>query len=165
MEGLQAYQSNEPLTLRAEGKSFNEFTPAEFGVKGTYNVQGFNGAFLKKHPQAVTDWLRADLHAVNYCISHQSECVNIEHAVAVQDHADSAFPLAHELEVWKYESNLIVKNTLPGKGIGVQTYAEWSPELKQIVQYKVVKAPPSLKKWENVKMAASLYSGKTLNWP
>ena len=66
VDGLQVYQSNEPLTLRSQGKSFNEFTPAEFGVKGTYNVQAFNGTFLREHRQAAADWMRADLHAVDY---------------------------------------------------------------------------------------------------
>ncbi len=59
LDAVDCYQSNEPLTLRAEGAQFNEFTPSEYGVSGTYNVQFFNSTFLKEHYAAAMDWMRA----------------------------------------------------------------------------------------------------------
>jgi hypothetical protein len=165
VDGLQVYQSNEPLTLRSQGKSFNEFTPAEFGVKGTYNVQAFNGTFLREHRQAAADWMRADLHAVDYCIAHVTRCVAIEHAVAAADHATTAFPVAHEEQVWTFESHLISGHTLAGRGIGVQTTAEWAPEAAQLASFGVVKDVPPLAKAEDTTLTAGLYRGKTLIWP
>jgi hypothetical protein len=165
VDGLQVYQSNEPLTLRSQGKSFNEFTPAEFGVKGTYNVQAFNGTFLREHRRAAVDWMRADLHAVDYCIAHVTRCVGIEHAVAAADHATTAFPLAHEEQVWTFESHLIAHHTLPGRGIGVQTTAEWTPEAAQLRSFGVVKDMPALSQAEDTALVAGLYRGKTLIWP
>ena len=46
---LQAYQSNEPLTLDADGyaKDFKGWKPAQFGVSGTFNVQDVNTRFLQ----------------------------------------------------------------------------------------------------------------------
>ena len=48
-DGLQAYQSNEPLTLKADGDKFNEFLPSSYGVSGTFNVQVVNQKFLADH--------------------------------------------------------------------------------------------------------------------
>lgn len=165
VNALQAYQSNEVIELRSQGKAFNEFTPSEFGVAGTYNVMGFNGTFLKTHPRAVADWMRADLHALDYCIAHQSQCVAIEHQAAVAAGEGSAFPLRLENEVWRYESALIVHHTLPGAGYGVESYGEWTPEARQLVQFGVSKTVPSVDKWEDPSLVAGLYRGKNLIWP
>jgi len=165
VNGLTVYQSDQSLTLRTEGKPFNQFTPAKYGVKGTYDVQMFNGTFLKRHRKVVAEWMRADLRAITYCISHASKCVDIEHQYAAAAHATSAFPLAHELQEWKFESRLIAKNTLAGRGIGVETYAQWTSQANELKQYHVVKTVSSLKKVENVTVVASLYRGKRLIWP
>ncbi len=162
---LQGYQSNQVLTLKAMGAKFNEFTPGEFGVQGTYNVMSFNGTFLKEHRQTAADWMRADLKAAGYCLTHQVQCVDIEHAYAVAAHADSAFPLSHELQVWSLEASLISKYRPAGVGLGVETYAQWTPELQEIEKYKVVATVPSLQKIEDTTLIPSLYKGTTLIWP
>jgi hypothetical protein len=165
VDALQGYQSNEVLSLKAAGQKFTEFIPSNFGVKGTYNVMSFNGAFLAAHRQTAADWMRADLYASTYCLTHQTQCVTIEHQYAVAAHAQTAFPLAHEQQEWALESKLIVDHPLAGAGLGVQTYAEWRPELNQLVKYKMVKSPPTLSKAEDVTLTAGLYHGKTLIWP
>ena len=163
LDSVDCYQSNEPLTLKAEGARFNEFTPSQYGVSGTYNVQFFNASFLKAHPTAATDWMRADLHAFAYCAANQAQCVSIEQQYAESAGAD--FVVSHEQQVWKLESSLSRNHTLPGAGIGVESYSEWQPEAKEVEEFGLVKAAPSLTKYENVSMVASLYDGKTLIWP
>ena len=93
LDAVGCYRSNEPLTLRAEGAKFNEFTPEQFGIAGTYNVVFFNSDFLKAHRAAAQDFMRADLHAFAYCEAHQAECIRIEQGYAEQAGAD--FPVAH----------------------------------------------------------------------
>lgn len=165
--GLQAYQSNEPLTLEAEGykkgKSFLEWTPAQFGVQGTFNVQVFNGTFLKDHPATAADFMRAELHGLNYCLTNEKSCVDMEQTVATK----AGYPgsLTHALAEWTFEAGLVRHHTLPNKGIGVETTAEWTPEAKAIVTYGVVKKAPSLAKVENTTLLSSLYHGTRLIWP
>ena len=163
LDAVGCYQSNEPLTLRAEGAQFNEFTPQQFGVSGTYNVVFFNAGFLKDHYAAARDWMRADLHAFAYCEAYKSSCVGIEERYAEQAGAD--FSVSHETSVWNLESSLSENHTLPGKGIGVETDGEWRPEAQEVVRFHLVKSLPSLEKYENTQMVASLYKGKTLIWP
>jgi NitT/TauT family transport system substrate-binding protein len=164
IDAVDCYQSNEPLTLQSEGAKFNEFTPKQFGVTGTYNVEFFNNKFLAAHSAAAKDWMRADLHAFAYCETNKNACVNIEGDYAKQ--AGSDFITAHEDQVWNLESALSTKYTLPGKGIGVESQSEWGPEANEVTQFKLISGSlPSLSSVENTSMVASLYNGKTLIWP
>ncbi|HUC35984.1 MAG TPA: ABC transporter substrate-binding protein [Acidimicrobiales bacterium] len=160
---LQAYQSNEPLTLRAQGAKFHEFTPSQFGIRGTFNVQVFNKPFLEQHPKAVADFMRAELHAFYYCSSHQSSCISIEQGYA--NAAGSEYEVSHEKAVWKLESALALHHTLAGVGVGVESRTEWQPEATAIRHYGLVRLVPSLLEWENTTIVASLYRGTTLVWP
>jgi NitT/TauT family transport system substrate-binding protein len=163
--GLQGYQSDQVLALKADGLQFNTFTPQQYGVKGTYNTMSFNGTFLKDHRQAAADWMRADLKASLYCLDHQVQCVDIEHAYAVAADAATAFPLAHELQVWQEEASLINKYRPAGVGLGTETYAQWAPELQEVKTYKAVANPPTLQQIENTTLIPTLYNGTTLIWP
>jgi ABC-type nitrate/sulfonate/bicarbonate transport system substrate-binding protein len=163
INAVACYQSNEPLTLRAEHAQFNEFTPAQFHVTGTFNVQFFNKGFLAAHYAAAKDWMRADLHAFYYCASHQAACVNIEGDYARQ--AGSEFVTSHERQVWALESALALHHTLPGKGVGVQSVAEYQPEANELTHFGLVNSVPAPASAEDTTMVASLYHGKTLIWP
>ena len=161
-QALQAYETNEPLTLRSEGyaKDFRIWTPAQFKVKGTFNVQVVNTAFLKAHPAAVSDFLRAELHAFDYCETHGATCVGW-----MKQAAGATYNLLQSEQEWADEWQLATKNTLPGEGIGVQSTAEWTPELRAVVSAKLVTKAPSLAIAMNTSIAAGLYRGKTLIWP
>lgn len=159
-DALQAYQSNEPITLRADHEPFNMWTPAQFGVSGTFNVQVVNRRFLSAHPLAVADFLRADFRAFAYCSRHPSTCVGY-----LAKAAPPPFDRAHALAEWRLESALAQHHRLPGKGLGVQTLAEWAPEARALLKYKLVSKPVDLAKDEDTKLAASLYHGATLIWP
>ncbi|HVT65203.1 MAG TPA: ABC transporter substrate-binding protein [Mycobacteriales bacterium] len=163
LDAVGCYQSNEPLTLRAEGAKFNEFTPAQFGVSGTYNVVFFNATFLKAHRAAAQDFMRADLHAFEYCEDHQAECISIEESYAKR--AGAEFPVAHERQVWKLEAALSRNHTLAGKGIGVQSEAEWQPELREVTDFGLAKNLPPLSQVEDTTLVAELYDGNRLVWP
>jgi ABC-type nitrate/sulfonate/bicarbonate transport system substrate-binding protein len=163
IDAVGCYQSNEPLTLKAEGAQFNEFTPAQFNVTGTFNVQFFNKKFLAAHDAAAKDWMRADLHALDYCTANQAACVNIEGDFAKA--AGSDFVTSHEKQVWALESALANNHTLPGQGVGVQSVAEFQPEAKELVHFGLAKSVPPLASVMDNTMVASLYNGKTLIWP
>ncbi|MGO9343602.1 MAG: ABC transporter substrate-binding protein [Acidimicrobiales bacterium] len=163
LDAVDCYQSNEPLTLEEQGSQFNEFVPSEYGVSGTYNVQFFNATFLKDHYTAAKDWMRADLHAFAYCEVHQAQCVSIEQQYAAS--AGSDFVVSHEDKVWQLESALSRNHTLPGQGIGVESYAEWQPEAREVARFGLAKKVPAVSSCENVTMAASLYKGTSLIWP
>ncbi len=167
--GLQGYASNQPLTLKAEGLPFNEFTPAQFGIKGTYNIMQFNGDFLRAHRAVAADFMRADLKALAYCITNKAACVNYLSSLAAAANEGATFPAAHQLAVWTYESKYITSDKIGG--YGVQTVAEWTTEYNEVKQYGSLCGLTSSDYVQPIlnamdpKLVAGLYKGKTLIWP
>jgi len=169
VDGLQGYASNQPLTLKAENLPFNEFTPAQFGIKGTYNIMQFNGDFLRGHRAVAADFMRADLKALAYCITNKTICVDYLASLAAKANEGSAFPAAHELAVWTFESKYITSDKIGG--YGVQTAAEWETEYNEVKQYGTLcgltssdYVQPILSSMDP-NLVAGLYKGKTLIWP
>jgi NitT/TauT family transport system substrate-binding protein len=161
-DALQAYQSNEPLTLQADGygKDFRVWKPSQFGINGTFNVQVVNTAFLKAHRGAVADFLRAELHAFNYCAVHVTTCVGF-----TAQAAGKSYNVAHEVKEWRFETALATDHALAGKGVGVQTAAEWAPEAAAVVRYHLLRKSVHLNVAQDTALAASLYVGRSLIWP
>lgn len=157
---LQAYQSNEPITLRAAHAPFNMWTPSQFGVKGTFNVQVVNRNFLAAHPTAAANFLRGELHGFDYCAQHASKCVDL-----LAKAYGPGYNVAHGRAEWALETKLAMGHHLKGMGIGAQTKAEWAPEARALVQYKLVSHAVDLSRVEDVGLAASLYHGTKLIWP
>lgn len=160
---IQAYQSNEPLMLKADHLSFHEFTPQEYRITGTTDVTEVNATFLSEHPEAVKDFLRADLKAFQYCIKNPVACINIEQSYAKE--SGVTYDYAHELQRWKIESKLAAETVTPSRPLGVETKKEWAPEDKALVTYGLLKKAPSLARYENTTIAASLYKNGKLIWP
>jgi ABC-type nitrate/sulfonate/bicarbonate transport system substrate-binding protein len=159
-DALQAYQSNEPFTLRADGDKFRMWTPAQFGVPGTFNVVVVNRKFLAQHPTAVSDFLRAEFHAFYYCADHVATCVGF-----LAKAQGPTFSISHGEQEWRYEAHLALDHRLPGKGIGVESIPEWQPEAVAVLRYKRVSSAPDLAHAENTTIAAALYHGTSLIWP
>ncbi|MCU1492103.1 MAG: thiamine biosynthesis protein [Acidimicrobiaceae bacterium] len=162
-DALQAYRSNEPITLRAAHKAFREYVPSSYGVAGTFNVQLMNGTFVRQHAGAAADFLRAELHAFDYCVAHAQSCVAAEGAAASS--AGITYDRTHNLAEWNFEAALAEQHRLPGAGVGVQTTAEWRPEAQALVQDHLLTKAPDLAKVENTTLTASLYRGAQLVWP
>lgn len=162
-DALQAYQSNEPISLRAAGDHFNEFLPQNFGVSGTFNVQVVNAPFLKAHRGVVANFLRAELHAFDYCNVHVAACTNFEAGYAKA--AGVTYDKVHAAAEWKYEIGLVAKHALKGQGPGVQSAAEWASEKSALVSNGLVKAGALPASMQDVALARSLYAGTSLIWP
>ena len=147
------------------GKSFKEWYPASFGIKGTFNTILANTTFAKDHPTATADFLRAELHAFDYCgvAAHVAQCVGFEASAAKSGGA--SFDVTHATAEWKLSVSLMESHTLAGKGIGVETVAEWQPEAKAMATFKTVKTVPPLASAMNTTIASGLYRGTTLIWP
>jgi len=169
IDGALGFASNEPLQLKALGQPFNEFTPSQFGIKGTYNVMQFNTDFLKAHRAVVADFMRADLKALAYCLGHQIICVKYMADLATAANQGQAFPYARELATWKWESRYILNDHIGG--YGVQTVAEWRTEWQEVNQYGTLcgltasDVVPPIAKVMDPTLVAGLYNGTKLIWP
>ena len=163
VDAIVGYASNQPETLRAAGLPFNEFLPKEYGVKGTYNVMEANSAFLKKNRAVASDFMRADLHALQYCLSNSEKCVDILTKLAAENNQASAFPKAQQTRTWSVESKWVKDSTAGAPG--VQTAAEWKPEYQLVKKYGDVKNLPSISEMMDPNLVAGLYKNGTLDWP
>jgi NitT/TauT family transport system substrate-binding protein len=159
-DALEAYQSNEPITLRAAHDRFMMWTPAQFGISGTFNVQVANRKFLASHRAATADFLRASFRAFAYCTTHAAICVG--YLARAQG---PTFDVAHGEAEWRLESALALDHHLAGQGLGVETWAEWAPEARAVARYKLVPGPIDLAAAEDTSLASSLYRGTKLIWP
>jgi NitT/TauT family transport system substrate-binding protein len=169
IDGAVGFASNEPLQLKAAGAPFNEFKPGDFGIKGTYGVMQFNKTWYQKHRQAAADFMRADLKALAFCVTHKVQCVKWVSHLAAGAQQGAAFPYGRQLATWNFESQYVT-NTKVG-GFGVQTLAEWQTEYQEVLKYGKLagltdsnKIPP-LASVLDTKLVAGLYRGKTLIWP
>jgi hypothetical protein len=168
IDGLVGYASNEGTALAATGQKFHEFYPAQFGVRGTYNVMQFNTTWLKQHPAVAGDFMRADLKALAYCLANKRVCVDYISDAAAAAHQGAGFPKAHQLAVWNVESAFVQKAPRP---YGSETVSEWAPEYALVKTYgrqaglTASNTIPPLGGLLDPSVVASLYTGNRLNWP
>jgi NitT/TauT family transport system substrate-binding protein len=169
IDAAVGFASNEPLQLKAAGTPFNEFTPKQYGIKGTYGVMQFNKTWYQKHRQVAADFMRADLKALDFCLAHKIQCVKWVSHLAAAAQQGAAFPYGRQLATWNFESKYVT-NTKVG-GYGVQTLPEWQTEYQEVLKYGKLaglndsnKIPP-LASVMDTKLVAGLYRGKTLIWP
>jgi NitT/TauT family transport system substrate-binding protein len=112
VDALVGFISNEPLQLAAAGTPVKVWEPKDFGVPGSLGAFAANPGFLKQHPTAAQDFLRAAFKAYQYCAqpAHVDECIGYQH-----DKAGADSDPKHETAVWKKETEVIAGSPLPGK--------------------------------------------------
>jgi len=168
IDGLIGYASNEGTAFKDAGRPYHAFYPAQYGVKGTYNVMQFNTSWLHAHPAVAADFMRADLRALAYCMRHKAACVNYLARQARANHQGVAFPKRLETSIWKIESRFVEDAPRPW---GSQTLAEWRPEYRLVRRYghqaglTSTDTLPPLASMMDTTLVPSLYHGDTLIWP
>ena len=163
IDGAIGYASNEPNELKLAHQKFNEFLPSQYGVGGTYTVMQVNTSWYNKNRAVAADWMRADLKALQYCITNQAVCVKYMTGLAAANGLGKAFPPDLETKVWATESSYVLKNN--GLPPGVQTYSEWQPSVTLVTKYGGAKHVPPLQQAMDPTLVASLYKGSVLIWP
>ena len=112
VDALVGFISNEPLQLEAAGTPVKVWEPKDFGVPGSLGSFAANPDFLKQHPTAAQDFLRAVFKAYQLCAApaHVAECIGYQH-----DKAGAESDPTHETAVWKKETSVVAGSPLPGK--------------------------------------------------
>ncbi|WP_307794636.1 ABC transporter substrate-binding protein [Leifsonia sp. TF02-11] len=163
VDAIVGYASNQPEKLRAAKLPFTEYLPKDYGVKGTYNVMEVNTHFLTKNRAVVSDFMRADLKAVEYCLANSEKCVDMISKLAADNNQGSAFPKDQQARTWGVESTWVKESTAGAPG--VQTEAEWKPEYALVKKYGGVKDLPPISTMMDASLVADLYKNGTLDWP
>jgi NitT/TauT family transport system substrate-binding protein len=117
VDALTGFVSNEPMALEAAGHPVKVWQPAGFGVPSSLGSFAANPAFVKSHPTAVQDFLRAVFKAYQYCAQpgNVKRCIGFDGEYA----GPQQFDPAHEAAVWTTEVKVAKDHPLPGKWGGV----------------------------------------------
>ncbi len=159
VQALTAYKSNEPIQLRDDGDKFREWDPDRFGIKGSFNVIVANRGFAHAHPTAVEDFLRATFHAFQGCVSRPRPCV------ASAAKLQSGYDVSQNLQEWALQSKEIDDSLLPGRGLGAQSVAQWTPEANLLTRDHLVAKRPEIAALIDPAYVAAIERGTTVRWP
>lgn len=159
VQALTAYKSNEPVELRDDGDKFREWDPDRYGIKGSFNVLVANPRFAHQHPKAVEDFLRATFHAFNGCVAHPNPC--IRDAAKLQ----SGYDIRQNRQEWRIQSQEVRSSLLPGRGLGAETVAQWTPEADLLTRFHLVKHRPDVASLIDPTFVDRIEHGRTLVWP
>lgn len=163
VDAIVGYASNQPENLRAQGLPFSEFFPSDVGVEGTYNVMEVNSEFLAANREVAADFMRASLHALQFCLDSSDECLDMIAQLAEDNGQGSAFPREQLERTWNVESQWVrdSKSGLPG----AQTAADWEAEYELVKKFGNVDSLPPITDMMDQTLVADLYADGELIWP
>lgn len=163
VDAIVGYASNQPESLKAAELPFSEFLPEDEGVQGTYNVMEVNAEFLGKNREVASDFMRATLKALQYCLDSSDECLDTISKLAEDNNQGSAFPRDQLERTWNVESTWVTSD--PDLAPGVQTQEQWSNEYEIVKKFGNVTTLPALGDMMDTELVADLYDDGTLIWP
>ncbi len=117
--GLPGWKSNEVGALEREGIGVHLFDPLDFGVPGSFGVIFTSTSFVKEHPTAAEDFVRATARGLADAVADPAGAA--EAAVALITGNGNPNFLSPEGEVfrWETEAELVLDGTPEGTGLGV----------------------------------------------
>ncbi len=157
---LTAYKSNEPIQLRDDHFTVKEWDPDQFGIKGTFNTLIANKAFVRAHPTAVEDFLRATFRAYQGCVANPQPCV------AAAAHAQgSGYDSAQNTQEWQAQTAEVARSQPPGTGLGWQAVSQWQPEATLLLQDRLIRNAVNLSAVIDTAQVAAIEDHGQLVWP
>ncbi|GAA1495068.1 ABC transporter substrate-binding protein [Paeniglutamicibacter kerguelensis] len=163
VDAIVGYASNQPQTLKAMNLPFKEFLPADLSVKGTYNVMEANTEFLTKHRETASDFMRASLKALDYCLENDADCLDRISKLAADNNQGSAFPREQLERTWSVESKWVKSD--PALSPGMQTADQWASEYELVMKYGKLAAVPPVTDMMDTTLVTDLYKDGNLIWP
>lgn len=161
VRSLTGFKSNEPDLLAAQGVKITQWNPEDFDVSGSFGAMSANRAFVRDHPTAAQDFMRASLHAFEHCRTAAEECVDL----AAKRDTLGSYDVKHNQEVWATESELVVDSTPDGQPIGFLDLPATEAEAADAVTAKQLKKVPDVAKAFDGATLAAIHDGTKLLWP
>ncbi len=164
--GFPGYKSNEPLQLAAAGVPFTLFDPAESGIPGSFGVLYTNATFLREHPTAAQDFIRAAMKGLADAIADPAAAAEI--AVGYINANGNAMFLSPEGETarWAVESKLVVE-TNATTALGVPEMELLADEVRTYAEIGLFGGTaPDIDAYLNISLMDGIYSADRLViWP
>jgi ABC-type nitrate/sulfonate/bicarbonate transport system substrate-binding protein len=116
IDALPVYKSNEPGQLDAAGIKYLMFDPAKEDIPSSFGLLYTNKKFLKEHPTAVEDFVRASAKGMEDALANPTEAVDITFAKVTESGNKNFLSKEGETYRWNIESKLLKEST-PSKKI------------------------------------------------
>jgi ABC-type nitrate/sulfonate/bicarbonate transport system substrate-binding protein len=166
IDALPVYKSNEPGQLDAAGIKYTMFDPATEGIPGNFGVIYSNAKFVKEHPTAVQDFLRAAMKGMEDAQADPGAAVKIAFARITAGGNKNFLSEAGESYRWGVESKIVKDNTPAGEGIGLVHAADLAKLVDAYTTAGVFKTKPSTDGTFDEALIAGVYdrAGRVV-WP
>lgn len=163
VHSLTGFISNEPNLLAASGDKIKVWRPFDYNVPGSLGAMAVNPGFAADNPTVVEDFLRASLHAFDYCTNNAAECVGF-----AAELGGVGYDAGHNASIWTTEVDMIHETKADDMNLGVIDTDNVEELNQMLAHYGLVKSPLSKEAAAarfNGTYVASLYQDGKLIWP
>lgn len=117
--GFAAFKSNEPGQLDRAGIAYTEFDPSSEDVPGSFGLVYTNQTFVKEHPTAATDFMRATMKGLADAVNDPESASMV--ATDFIDNNGNPNGLSPDGESfrWQTESSLVSADATPKTPLGL----------------------------------------------
>lgn len=163
VDSLTGFISNEPNLLATSGEKVKVWRPFDYGVPGSLGAFAANPGFAKEHPTVVEDFLRASLHAMDYCANKAAECVGY-----AAELGGEGYDVDHNVAIWKTELGVINETKAANLNLGAIDSNNVAALNQMLTDHQLMKSPLSKEQAAslfNESYVDSLYQAGKLVWP
>ncbi|HEY4332118.1 MAG TPA: ABC transporter substrate-binding protein [Ilumatobacteraceae bacterium] len=164
---ITGFQSNEPGDLDRAGVTYSTFVPESSGIPGSFGVIYSSAAFVKQHPTAAEDFMRAAMQGLADAVADPNAASMI--AVDFIDNSGNPDQLSTDGERfrWQTESKLVVDGTPSGAPLGLPVAAGLKREVDAYAKIGMFhgKAPKITALYDTRVLGAIYDSTNHVIWP
>lgn len=163
VQSLTGFISNEPNLLAAAGEEVTVWRPFDYDVPSSLGAIAVNPAFAKDHPTAVEDFLRATLHAYEYCAANAEECVGYTAA-----QSGDGYDAAHNQKIWETEVATVADSLPENTALGAIDVENYAAIVTMLADYGLLEDPATAAEAESfidTSFIDAIYADGALVWP
>jgi ABC-type nitrate/sulfonate/bicarbonate transport system substrate-binding protein len=168
IDALPGYKSNEPgqLARNTPPVKITTFDPTEYNINGSFGLVYTNAKFMKEHPTAAQDFVRAALKGYQDAAADTDEAVAIcVKKINATGNRNFLSPVGEGFR-WKVEAKIVADSTPPGTPIGVMNARRFSAQLDEYFDAGVLKEKPAVADTFDEAIAKGVYgSDLKVVWP
>jgi ABC-type nitrate/sulfonate/bicarbonate transport system substrate-binding protein len=153
------FLSNEPDTIRRQGKEVTVFRASDYGVPTLGLTYISNEDFIRSDPDAVERFLKAALRGIQYAIDNPEEAVDIVLKYAPQEDAE------HQRFMLDTEIDSAYSRMVTEDGLGWQTEKQWQDLADTLLEFQALAKAVNVNEAFTNEFVERAYENGQLVWP